>query len=765
MVKDAKPLQSSHSISEEQAQKINKLLDHAVQFRSTGDLSNAEICYRQIIEIDPNSVDAHFNLGRVLDELGRHEDAVSSYRDALRFNPDHAESYNNLGLTLWKLGKADEIIECYCKAIDINPEYTEAYINLGCAFNDIGMYDRAIASYLKAITLTTEVTDAYINLAVIFKEQYKLDDAIFNYHRRILEDTPNQLDALNQLGEVARYAGEYEIAINLFSKALTIDPNISGVHFNLGRTFSELDKPDEAIFHYCAAIDRNPNFTEAYINLGSIFYNLEKYDKAVVNFTKAISINPDIAEAYNNLGMSYRIQGKLDDAILNYQKAVNVKPDFAGAYNSLGSAYKEAGMQDDAIESYKKAIAIKPDFAAAYNNLGLITKDNDSLVYLQKAVDCDPYFDNAYNNLGRMQMQAGKHEDAIVSFRKAISINPEFFEAHSNLIFYMSFLSQFTIQNIYEEARNWNTQNAYKGGPLKHHNTPEPDRTLRIGLVSNELNAHSVSYFLINIFSEIDTNKFQIYAYATSPVEDAQTHRIQSVVSNWRKVSDYDDDQLATIILADEIDILIDLSGHTGNNRLKLFSRKPAPIQVSWLGFNGTTGLDAIDYILCDKRVIPSSEAAYFSEEPWYLPDIWLCFSKPDHTVDIGPLPALANGHITFGSFNNLPKISDKTVSCWSKILHAVTDSHLLLKAKGLAKLEVQDETYARFEAHGIPRNRIVLKSFTPTMDEHLRIYNEIDIALDTFPYSGVTTSIEAFSMGVPVLNLKGNHFVSHAGE
>jgi protein O-GlcNAc transferase len=230
-------------------------------------------------------------------------------------------------------------------------------------------------------------------------------------------------------------------------------------------------------------------------------------------------------------------------------------------------------------------------------------------------------------------------------------------------------------------------------------------------------------------------------------------------------VSGRSDQQLTENIRADGIDILVDLSGHTGHNRLAVFSRKPAPVQVTWLGYGGTTGVDGMDYILCDPLIVPPDEEAYYTEKPWRLPDVWMCFSPPGLKIDVGPLPALADGNVTFGSFNNLTKISSRTVACWARVLEAVPGSRLVLKARQLGDVSAQGAIVGRFAAEGIDRGRPTFHGRFADEKDHLRAYQKIDTGLDPFPYSGGTTTAEALWMGTPVLTLKGERYVAHMGE
>ena len=607
-----------------------------------------------------------------------------------------------------------------------------------------------------------------LDLAVQHHSEGRLPEAEGLY-QQVLQADPNQPVALHLLGVIAHQVGKNDVAIDLITKALAIKPDFADAHNNLGNALRDLGWLNRAVASYHNALTVRPDFAEAHYNLGIAFQDLGKLDQAVASYHNALTTKPDYAEAHYNLGIAHQALGRLDDAVASYHKAVTIKPDYAEAHNNLGIAFQDLGKQEQAVASYHKALTIKPDYAEAHNNLGIAFQDleklDQAIASYHKALAIKPDHVAAHNNLGNALTDLGKLDEAVASYRKALTIKPEFAEAHSNLILSMAYFPEITSENILQEARQWEARCSFQGEIPKHFNTPEPDRRLRVGLVSGDLRHHSVSYFLKDILSEIDNEKLEVFAYATSSMEDDLTARLKSIVPRWRKAAGLSDKQLAEDIIADRIDILVDLSGHTAHNRLPVFSRKPAPIQVTWLGYGGTTGVTALDYILCDHQVLPATDEDQFTEKPWRLPEIWLCFSPPAEDIAVGRPPVLASGHITFGSFNNLTKVSDRTVACWARVLKAVPDSRLLLKAKQLKDTTVQEEARARFKAHGIDRRRLTLKSRSPDNAEHFRTYQEIDIALDSFPYAGAATSIEALWMGTPVLTLKGDHFVSHMGE
>ena len=366
-----------------------------------------------------------------------------------------------------------------------------------------------------------------------------------------------------------------------------------------------------------------------------------------------------------------------------------------------------------------------------------------------------------------MLKDLGKGDDAIKSFREALRIDPDFDIAQSNLLFSLTYRTDQGAVSMLEEARRYGDLVARQARPFTvWPNSPDPARRLRVGFVSGDLRNHAVGYFAEGVLAAIASlagDRVEIFGYPTHFVTDAITERIRASCSGWHSAVRLSDEKLAQRIRDDRIDILIDLSGHTEHNRLSMFAWKPAPVQASWLGYLATTGVAAIDYIIADPWTLPESDEVNFTEKIWRLPESYLCFTPPDMDAQVTPLPALTNRRITFGSFNNLTKVNDEVVALWARLLKAVPDSQLFLKAKQFEEASGRQSIVERFGAHGIDAERLVLAGFV-AITEYLIPYQRVDIALDPFPYPGITTSVESLWMGVPVLTLAGKTFMSRQG-
>lgn len=537
------------------------------------------------------------------------------------------------------------------------------------------------------------------------------------------------------LGAVLKSVRQVEESLLPMRKAAELLPLDPQAQTNLGLTLKELERFDEAIVCYLRAIKIKPDYAEAYNTLGNILKDLRRLKEAESCYHSALAIIPNYPEAHCNLGVTLHDLGRFDEAETCYRKALALKPDYTNAYYNLGNVLKELGRVKDAEVSYLRALELNPDLAEAYNNLGNVFKELD---LLDKAETC---------------------------YRKALIIEPDLAVAYSNILFILNYHQVHDPLFQVEEARKFGGIIAKK---VKQRFTEwrclsQPER-LRVGMVSGDLHNHPVGFFLESILKQINPSRIELVAYTTDSREDELTTRIKPYFSEWRSLVGLSDNKAANLIHSDGVHILLDLSGHTANNRLPVFAWKPAPIQATWLGYFATTGVAEMDYILGDPYIMPSDESLHFTERVWRLPESYLCFTPPDVSLEVLPLPVFASGHITFGCFNNLAKMTDEVVALWAKILHVVRSSQLFLKTKQLNDSSVCEATHKRFADYGISAERLILEGSSPR-HELLAAYNRIDIALDPFPYPGGTTTAEAFWMGVPVITRKGDRFLSHIGE
>lgn len=451
-----------------------------------------------------------------------------------------------------------------------------------------------------------------------------------------------------------------------------------------------------------------------------------------------------------------------------YLDILHDEPSHVEALHLLGVISFQQDNIDQAIELIHKAITITPNYTAAQNNLGLAFRAKgrleDAMNAFENTIKLDPNHPKVLNNLGVVFMSQGKLKDAMATFRDGLKMSPDCM-IHQNLIFCMNYDPQISQKEILEESKRWCEIYSVTLDEVKHSpsNDIDYERPLHIGYVSSDFCEHSVSYFFDSVITEHDRDLFKVFCYSNVTVPDNKTEYFENLSDGWCSIVGMTDAEVDERIREDEIDILIDLAGHTAGNRLTIFIGRPAPIQVSWIGYLNTTGVPSIDYRFTDDIADPKGEAdKLYSETLIRLPKKHFCYTPSPVAPDVDKLPALTNEYITFGSFNDLMKITPEVVEIWSSILNDIPKSKLLLKNRSLADEKTRHRYLDMFMEHGINNERIILYSWSKSKIEHFELYNKVDIGLDTFPYNGVTTTCEAMWMGVPVIALRGDR---HCGR
>lgn len=639
-----------------------------------------------------------------------------------------------------------------------------------------------------------------LNRAVEMHQSGQLQEAEKGY-RQVLANDPLHADANHLLGLLAYQGGFFDQAIELIERAISSDASQAMYHNSLGLAYRDSGANEPAVTSLHRALSLNAGYAEAYDNLGLCYLNVGDDANAIVALEKAIALAPQLIDARGNLGNAYKNVGRYSDAIACYRSVIEAVPDHAATHCNLGvvlqktgdfeaaiAAYKRAlshdpahaeahinwglalqglGQLPDAIDHFRTAVTITPNSVEALSNLGIALQQRgaaeEARAYIEQALALQPTHAKARANLGVIELDQGYPERAVGCFVEALEIEPNFPTAHSNFLLSRLYLANTNSEENLALARQVNQMTSAKN--RQHTNNLDRERPLRVGFVSADLRQHAVSSFLESVWAELNGDQIHIYAYATSHTEDEVTQRLRHHTTIWRKLAGLAPEGQCEIITNDQIDILVDLGGHTAHNSMALFAQKPAPVQVTWLGYSATTGLKAMDYILADPYVLPEEDADQYSETPWRLADCYLCYTPPEADVLVTDSPALANGYVTFGCFNNLSKLTDQAIGCWVGVLDAVPESRLLLKAKQLGSDTYKSELLKRFKEAGLSMDRIQLMPRTSGLSAHLDAYNQMDIALDPFPYTGTTTTVEALWMGVPVLTMHGDRFVSRVGE
>jgi predicted O-linked N-acetylglucosamine transferase (SPINDLY family) len=585
--------------------------------------------------------------------------------------------------------------------------------------------------------------------------------------RRALALEPDRPDALHLLGVVAHQAGRHDAAVSLIRRAIQRSPH-PGYFLSLGNVLQSHGQPEEAIAAYAQAIRIRPDYAEAHCNLANALKEQGRLDEAVAAYTQAIRIKPDFAEAHSNLGIAMNQQGKCEQAIAAFRQAIRVKPDLAEAHCNLGAALNERRKSEEAVAELRQAIRIKPDYAEAHSNLGDALKEQGKLeeaaAACRQAIRIRPEHGEAHSNLGLVLKEQGKIEEALAAFSHAIRIRADLAGAFSNLLFALNYEDRWPPDRVFGAHREWDERYGTRlAQPAAYANDRDPGRRLRIGYVSPDFRRHSVAYFLEPLLRGHDHEAVEVFCYAEVAEPDAVTQHLRGFADHWLVTVGMRDDALAQRMRADIIDILVDLAGHTAKNRLRVFGRKPAPVQVTWLGYPNTTGLGSIDYRLVDAVTDPEGVSDGLATETLVrLPGGFLCYAPLIEAPAPSPPPSSTTRVVTFGSFNNPAKTSAATLDAWAALLGRLPASRLVLKGLPFADAATCASFLARLGERDVAAERVELMPWQPGAAAHLSAYHRLDIALDPFPYNGTTTTCEALWMGVPVVTRMGER---HAGR
>jgi protein O-GlcNAc transferase len=706
----------------------DNLLEEATSRHRAGDLVEARRLYAQFLESSPDHPTALFRLGLLEFQAARPESALPLLERAAAGAPGESRHHVGLGQVRQSLGQLAGAAEAYRRAIDIDPESSDVHFALGNVLQTLGGYADAISAYERAVKLQ-----------------------------------PDSFAALNNLGNCLQRCGRFHEGAAAYSRALQLRPSEAGAMANLGTVLQEIDRADEAIELLRAALDLQPTQVAHAVNLGIALCRRREFAEAQSVLRRALDQDPHSADAAFNLGNALHGLGRSQDAADMYGQALHLRPAFVDASINLGNMQREMGQFTAAAASYEAALKVQPDSVVAMNNAGALLRTlgrfDEAEDMLRRGLRVSPGHAALYDNLGSVLKDAGELDAAIDSFRRSLSLEPNNPATHSNLAYAQSFQAT-QPQPILEECLRWN--NRFAGVPrLEPRRRPNPSpRRLRIGYVSADFREHCQTLFTTPLLSHHDHTAFDIYCYSSVERPDEQTRRLATYADVWRDVRTLDDAALAERIRADEIDILVDLTMHMARSRLLTFARKPAPIQMAWLAYPGTTGIGAMDFRVSDPRLDPEGFDEHYSERTIRLPDSFWCYDPLTTEPQVNPLPALERGYVTLGCLNNPCKLTDSTLRLWGRVMRAVPTSRLrILAPSGRHGQRVVQ----RLVLQGITSGRVELVPYRPRAD-YLRYYHEIDLGLDTFPYNGHTTSLDSLWMGVPTVTRVGETSVGRGG-
>ena len=612
--------------------------------------------------------------------------------------------------------------------------------------------------------------------------------------QNILALAPDHAETLHLYSVIALNKGAWGMAISLIQRAVAVAPNWAFLHANLGLAYRRSGQAQNAINSYMRAVELDPSDIDVFISYGKLLGECGLFSEAFQVFKKIIELNKNIPEAYMGLGVIYLSQSLHQKAIEAFSFALKLKPDYLDAINGLGIAQLSLGLKEEAYNTFLQALGFFPESVVALNNLGLLEEDcrnfrkaydfysraaiykpddietmnnlsrilllmynpGKARVAIQAALKIDPLNLQTLGELASEQKLSGDLDSSIATLRKVLSLAPQEIGVHSSLIFTMHYSPSIDPKAILDECTIWSNKFEL---PILSQNVPlmsdgVRDRKLRVGFVSPDLFHHSVGRSLLPLFAHHDNSQYDIYCYSNSVTTDHLTFELQKHSTKWHNIRHLSDLDAISLIQEDQIDILVDLSLHSGDTRLLIFAHRPAPIQMTYLGYPGTTGMKSMDYRISDRFIDPESETAQlYSEETLYITSYW-CYSEPGLKIPIfvNALPALKNGVVTFGCLNNISKISEPAIQCWIQLLKEIPSARLMLHCP---EGEQRDALIEKFCSKGVDKSRIELHAWQ-SFPKYFESYHQIDIALDPFPFGGGITTCDATWMGVPVVTLRG---------
>lgn len=719
----------------------DRAIEQAIKHQAEGRLTDAERLYRRVLAADARHPEANHNLGTLLLGLNRLQDALMHLKAALEADPKdgqlwvsyidaliHAARYQSARAVLEagrRRGLAGAAVDALQRRIDVLEPRPLGHTDPRQSTTQRGEMAGAAGPGQPSADEKSRI------LALREAGRYAQAGALA---RALAERCPGDSWTWKTLGNLLQRLGELQEALQAIRTAIQLTPGDAEGHFELGVIFDRLGHVAEAEASIRRALQLDPKYAEAYHALGLLLERTHRPQEAESSHRRALALRPDWTDALSSLAVSLTYQGKLDAAEEIFRRAIAIQPRSSSLHVDLSIALRFHGKLDEAEAALRQAIALQPDDGNAYVNLAGILRDTNRL-------------DEAEALLG----------DAIKRY-------PLMTEARSNLLFSHNYGADHSPQYCLEEARQYGE--AVRRRVTRPYSSwlcaDDPPR-LRVGITSGDIHSHPVGFFLEGVVGHLDRDRIELFGYPTSPRADALTERVRRHFAAWHSLVGFPDEAAARRIHADGLHLLIELSGHTPRNRLPILAWKPAPLQVSWLGYFATTGVEEIDYLLADEVSVPQEHASHFTEEIWYLPDTRLCFAPPDTDVLVHPLPALTSGVTTFGTFQDLSKLSDRTLSLWGRVIAQVPAARLRVQSARLSSASVRAHLIERLASAGVARERVSMHGPVPRAS-YLAAYANVDMVLDTTPFPGGTTTCEALWMGVPTLTLAGDRLISRQG-
>ncbi|HJS32354.1 MAG TPA: tetratricopeptide repeat protein, partial [Alphaproteobacteria bacterium] len=739
---------------------VDALANLGAALRATGDLPGAIDAYRRALAQTPQRGDIWFNLGNAERAAANYELAIASFREAVKHAPRFGGAWLNMGLSLKSLGRHAEAIDAFAEAARLMAHDPLPETERGSALKALDRLDEAIAAHRAALARSPGHAIASYNLANALSAADRGVEAEMAY-RDALKAAPDFAEAITNLAELlmARHddAGDGE-AESLVANALRIRADFVPALLSLGRLNERRKRWPEAAAAFVRANAAAPDDPAILRRLAHALFKVERFSQAEATYRALLARAPGGAGDLNDLCVTLGAQGRYDEAVALIRGGLDRHPDHAALRLTLGTLLLRRHQMDEAIPALEVAVRMAPDDVMGRLNLSnaltLIGRLGEALTHCAAGLALEPANAGLHSNRGFALCQQGRVGEGMAAFDAAIAVSGGDQTAHSNLLFAANYRDDLSAAEVAALHRVF----AEKLRPtnLPRRAPPAARRKLRVGYLSPDFRQHSVAYFFAPLAAAHDAARIELCLYANSAVADAMTARIRRHADLWRNIEPLNDIAAAELIHGDDLDILVDLAGHTSGNRMGVMARKPARLQATYLGYPNTTGLPEVDFRLTDAIADPpGDDDDFYSERLWRLPRCFLAYLPPDEAPEVAPPPSSRAGRITFGSFNNQPKIAPGVIAAWARILRRVPDSRLLMKTAAANDPDTRARYMTVLAQHGVAPERLRLVGYRREISGHLALYGEIDVALDPFPYNGTTTTCEALYMGVPVVTMR----------
>lgn len=709
-------------------------LEVALSAFHAGRLAEAEDVCRELLQADERCAGAWHLMGRMAALQGDWEVAGEFASVACELDPQNAEFVREWAeVFLWKkeLEAAEQQVR---RALEMETDSPEALVLLGRVLAERDKKTASLEAFQDALRIRKDYAEGFSHYATALQKFGRGKDAISQV-RKACALEPDSVEFQTNLAILLEQNARYMDALAAYGKAARMNPNVGFVWFRQGKLLNGLKRYAESIPALEKAISLPAQVGDYYYEYGLALHMTKRFQEALVHYEKALSMGYETAALHCNRGVIYKDLRKGGASIMAFHKAVTMDPSNVSYLNNLGAAALELGLNSEALECFEQAVEKNPKLPTARNNIGNLLKDR------------------------------ARGMDALPQYRKSMELNPDDRDAPSNYLLCHMYIPDMEPKMVFEEHKKWGISTTKKFPPAFKFKPRDVGAKIRVGFLSADLCHHPVAYFMEPIFRGYDRERFEFVAYGDQRKSDEFSARFAKQVDLWRETSSYDDRALAKLIHEDRVDILFELAGHTAYNRLGVFALKPAPLQVSYLGYPGSTGLPTMDFRITDAFADPRGTTDHLHTEKLIrVPECAWCFEPDAAAPAVSPLPVLKNGFVTFGCFNNMAKLNPALFETWAEILLRVPGSHLRLKARTLTDDGVRKELMAYFTDRGIEENRLDFFGHTRKIIEHLSHYHSVDIALDSFPYHGTTTTCEAMWMGCPVVTRVGKAHVSRVG-